>query len=156
MSLPDLLTAIAGGGGISLILTDAAGNVVGTLDATVTQTRRRQMTEAIDGQQGLRGDSRDLQASSTVSICFQNPRVGARKNMALWSHATIGLHVFDEKRSGGCCRGHFVNRHHFYFEKTENDADSRNEPSVRTPGDLGSTVNPVSYTHLTLPTTPYV
>ena len=93
MSYQDLLNAIAGGGDTSLILTDAVTNqVVGTLDFTVTTVRRRQMMEAIDGQQGIRGDNRDLQASSTVSVCFQNPRVGARKNMALWwrSHTLVG------------------------------------------------------------------
>ena len=84
VSYQDILNAIAGGGDISLILTDSTTTqVVGTLDATVTTARRRQMMEAVDGQQGLRGDSRGL-ASTTVSICFQSPRVGARRDMAPW------------------------------------------------------------------------
>ena len=36
-----------------------------------------------------------------------------------------------------------MNRHHFYFKKNENDADSRKGLSVRTPEDQGSTVNPI-------------
>lgn len=73
MSYQDLLTAARDGGEFDLVVRDAVTNeIVGTVVVTVTMARRRQMMEAIDGQQGLRGDSRDLQTSSTVSM-FPEP-----------------------------------------------------------------------------------